>query len=70
VTVSQADKAIEYASYAKHCLKVVEKIPDQESRIIHREMAAEWFKLADQAANEDAALKAQAHRTGKRTDHG
>jgi hypothetical protein len=26
------------------------KIPDQASRMIHREMAAEWFKLADQAA--------------------
>jgi hypothetical protein len=31
-------------------LKIVMKIPDQASRVIHREMAAEWFKLADQAA--------------------
>jgi hypothetical protein len=34
----------------------VRKIPNQESRIIHREMAAEWFKLADQAAGEHAPL--------------
>jgi hypothetical protein len=26
------------------------KIPDQASRVIHREMAAEWFKLAEQAS--------------------
>jgi hypothetical protein len=47
---TKSDKAMEYANYARHCLKIVDKIPDQESRMIHREMAAEWFKLADQAA--------------------
>ena len=50
MTIPKSDKAIEYADYARHCLKVVTQIPDQESRIKHREMAAEWFKLADQAA--------------------
>jgi hypothetical protein len=45
-----SDKAMEYSDYARHCLKIVMKIPDQASRVIHREMAAEWFKLADQAA--------------------
>jgi hypothetical protein len=52
---SKSDKAIEYANYAKHCLQVVEVLPDQNSRLIHREMAAEWFKLADQVAHEDTA---------------
>jgi hypothetical protein len=41
---------MEYSDYARHCLKIVMKIPDQASRVIHREMAAEWFKLADQVA--------------------
>jgi hypothetical protein len=50
VAISQADKAMEYANYAKHCLEIARKIPDRESRVVHREMAAEWFKLADQAA--------------------
>ena len=50
MTISNSDKAMEYSDYARHCLKVVMKIPDQGSRMIHREMAAEWFKLADQAA--------------------
>jgi hypothetical protein len=70
VTPSQADKAIEYAGYAKHCLKIVDKIPDQASRMIHREMAAEWFKLADQAASGDATAGAQADPARKRADHG
>ena len=43
---TKSDKAMEYANYAQHCLKVVNQISDQESRMIHREMAAEWFKLA------------------------
>jgi hypothetical protein len=60
VAKSKSDKAIEYANYAKHCLQVVEALPDQDSRVIHREMAAEWLKLADQAAHEDMAPSSQA----------
>jgi hypothetical protein len=37
----------DYARYAEHCLKIVAAITDQESRRIQREMAAEWFKLAN-----------------------
>jgi hypothetical protein len=60
---------MEYANYAHHCMKIVNKIPDQESRMIHREMAAEWLKLADQAANGVASPSAQA--TGEsKADHG
>jgi hypothetical protein len=60
VAVTKADKAIEYAGYAEHCLKIVAFLPDQEFRIIQREMAAEWIKLAKQAATEDAARGARA----------
>jgi hypothetical protein len=59
---------MEYADYARHCLKIVARIPDQESRIIHREMAAEWFKLADQAAAEAGmpdAAEDHAKKTGR-----
>jgi hypothetical protein len=37
----------EYARYAAHCLNMVAATKDQESRVINREMAAEWLKLAD-----------------------
>jgi hypothetical protein len=41
------DKHKEYARYAAHCLKMVPVAPDQKYRVIQREMAAEWLKLAD-----------------------
>jgi hypothetical protein len=47
---TKSDTAMQYAIYAQHCLMSVLNIPDQASRMIHREMAAEWFKLADQAS--------------------
>ena len=37
----------EFARYAAHCLKVVPAITDQEYRVVQREMAAEWLKLAE-----------------------
>jgi hypothetical protein len=37
----------EYARYAVHCLKMVPVAPVQKYRVIQREMAAEWLKLAD-----------------------
>jgi hypothetical protein len=51
---SKSDAAIEYANYGRHCLNVVRELLDQDARMIHREMAAEWFRLAEQAAREDA----------------
>jgi len=57
VAKSQADKAAEYVSYAEHCLKIAWRLPDQESRIVHREMAAEWIRLAGDAAGQDAYTK-------------
>ena len=41
------DKHKEYARYAAHCLGVAPALTEQEDRIINREMAAEWLKLAD-----------------------
>jgi hypothetical protein len=41
------NKHKEYARYAAHCLGVTPALTEQEDRIINREMAAEWLKLAD-----------------------
>jgi hypothetical protein len=37
----------DYIRYAEHCVKAARLVPDRKSRIILREMAAEWTKLAD-----------------------
>ena len=42
------NKFKEYVLYAEHCLMMAKVAPDQQSRIIQREMAAEWLRLADQ----------------------
>ena len=47
VTVPQNESYKDYARYAEHCLNVAHQLTDQESRRIHREMAAEWLRLAD-----------------------
>jgi hypothetical protein len=67
VAKSKSDTAIEYANYGRHCLNAVRELPDQEARMIHREMAAEWFRLAEQAAREDAppGSSATLHVVGK-----
>ena len=44
------DKHKEYALYAEHSLAMAKIATDQKSRIIQREMAAEWLKLADAVA--------------------
>ena len=43
----QAGKREEYLRYAKHCLELVRIATSRKARIIQREMAAKWFKLAD-----------------------
>jgi hypothetical protein len=67
VAKSKSDTAIEYANYGRHCLNVVRELLDQDARMIHREMAAEWFRLADQAAREGATPGSSAalHLVGK-----
>jgi hypothetical protein len=37
----------EYRLYAEHCLKLVRIATSRKTRTLQREMAAEWFKLAD-----------------------
>jgi hypothetical protein len=67
MATSKSDTAIEYANYGRHCLKIVRELSDQDARVIHREMAAEWFRLADQAAHEDVAPRSSVtlHVVGK-----
>jgi hypothetical protein len=40
------DKSAEFEAYAEHCLKTLRHIPDRETRVMLREMAAEWLNLA------------------------
>jgi hypothetical protein len=47
MTVRKASKYEEYRRYAEHCLDLVRIATSRESRVVQREMAAEWFKLAD-----------------------
>lgn len=39
-------KLREYIAYAEQCLRAVKSIPDRRSRLLFREMAAEWLNLA------------------------
>ena len=43
----KTDKHEEYVRYAEHCLAMAKLAPDQVSRTIQREMAAEWLRLAE-----------------------
>ena len=47
MAIGEISKYEEYRLYAEHCLKLVRIATDRRSRIIQRQMAAEWFKLAD-----------------------
>jgi hypothetical protein len=47
MAVRDGDKRKEYTRYAATCLEMAVVAPSQEARAVHREMAAEWQKLAD-----------------------
>jgi hypothetical protein len=47
MAIPEPGKHEEYLHYAKHCLDMVRIATSRKARIIQREMAAEWFKLAD-----------------------
>jgi hypothetical protein len=47
MAVREPGKREEYLHYAKQCLDMVRIATSRKARIIQREMAAEWFKLAD-----------------------
>jgi hypothetical protein len=64
-----ADKAAEYTHYAEHCVETAKILPDQEDRTLHREMAAEWLRLAELIA-ERATLSAQPSLKRRKTSRG
>jgi hypothetical protein len=47
MAVRKLTKHEEYERYAQYCLELVRIATNRKYRIIQREMAAEWFKLAD-----------------------
>jgi hypothetical protein len=47
MAVREHGKYEEYLHYAEHCLKLVRIATSRKTRTLQREMAAEWFKLAD-----------------------
>jgi hypothetical protein len=47
MAIRKNDQHKEYTRYAKHCLNMVTATTDQDARVINREMAAEWLRLAD-----------------------
>ena len=46
MAVRKLGKCEEYEHYARHCLELVRIATSRKYRVIQREMAAEWFKLA------------------------
>jgi hypothetical protein len=52
------NKHKEYTRYAAHCLGLAPALTDQEDRVINREMAAEWLKLADDIIALSTPIKA------------
>ena len=47
MAVRKTNKYEEYRLYAEHCLELVRIATNRKTRIIQREMAAEWIKLAN-----------------------
>jgi hypothetical protein len=43
------DKRERYVGYSAYCLKSAKVVFDNQSRIMLREMASEWLKLAEQS---------------------
>ena len=48
-------KCEQYVGYANHCLILASTTNDDESRVLLRQMAAEWLELAEGALNKQAA---------------
>ena len=51
----KSDRHEEYTRYAEHCLAMAKIVRDQQSRVVQREMAAEWLRLAGTLEREQAA---------------
>jgi hypothetical protein len=43
----EATKPEKYVDYANRCLQLAKEATDQYSRVLLREMAAEWLRLAE-----------------------
>jgi len=69
VAISTADTAAEYTRYAEHCVETARKLRGQEARTLHREMAAEWIKLAQRLV-EEATLSARPTTKRRKTSQG
>ncbi|MGA9006192.1 MAG: hypothetical protein WB495_04700 [Xanthobacteraceae bacterium] len=54
------DKHKEYARYASHCLGLTPALTAQEDRVINREMALEWVRLADDIIARSKPIKRSA----------
>ena len=52
--IATPNKYKEYVLFAEHCLMMAKAAPNKEARLVQREMAAEWLKLADQLENRGA----------------
>jgi hypothetical protein len=65
--IANANKAAQYTRYAEHCVETARTLREQEARILHREMAAEWIRLAQLIA-EEVALGARSARLGRKAD--
>jgi hypothetical protein len=49
------DKRERYVAYATYCLQLAKVAADQKSRVLLREMASEWLKLAEEADESNGA---------------
>jgi hypothetical protein len=47
------DKRERYVDYANCCLQLAKVVSDNNSRVLLREMASEWLKLAEQSYDRD-----------------
>jgi hypothetical protein len=57
MAMRKSSKYDEYIAYAEQCLKLVRIATSRKSRNIQREMAAEWFKLADMSSAVELAAE-------------
>jgi hypothetical protein len=55
----KSDQHEEYTRYAEHCLAMARIARDQQSRVVQREMAAEWLRLAGTVESDHAAVSDQ-----------
>jgi hypothetical protein len=58
-------KCEEYVGYANHCLALASTTANGESRLLLRQMAAEWLELAEAALERRAASRGPLRLSGK-----